>query len=126
MNDQERVLFMAGRCNTIDELAHLLEHFLCEIIDISAEGQIIYGRKRVEKLDSLIIEIHSDEHAPPHFHVTSPDVNATFRISDGVFLAGHIGQREMKIIRLWHQGAKDKLIATWNDTRPSDCPVGPI
>ena len=117
---------MADRCITINELAQLLEHFLCEIIDVSYDGQIIYGRKRVEEIGALKIEIHPDEHAPPHFHVTSPDVNATFRISDGVLLAGNIGGREKKIISLWHHSAKDKLIAIWNDTRPTDCPVGPI
>ena len=117
---------MADRCKTIDDLTQLLEHLLGTIIDIDDHGQITEGRKRVEQIGSLTIVIRPVEHAPPHFHVTGPDINASFRISDGTQITGHIGRREIKILNLWFPGARRKLISFWNDTRPSDCPVGPI
>jgi hypothetical protein len=32
--------------------------------------------------------------------------------------------RFFRQIQEWHKAHKQNLIATWNNTRPSDCPVG--
>lgn len=78
----------------------------------------------VDRYAGLVIEIYSDEHPPPHFHVACGAGKASFRISDGSPLHGDLG-REERTIRRWHARNKPKLVAKWNASRPSDCPVGP-
>jgi hypothetical protein len=70
------------------------------------------------------IEIRSNEHALPHFHVISPEIDASFRIDNCEILKGQIGTKDYKKIKYWHQSAKSVLIETWNSMRPTDCVVG--
>jgi hypothetical protein len=65
---------------------------------------------------------------PPHFHVLSRDKNidATFSIEECTFLKGSVDRKTHGLIVHWHQAARPKLIEFWNNTRPTECPVGPI
>ena len=80
----------------------------------------------VATLGQLRIEIRTREHAPPHFHVSSPRVNASLTIETCQPLHGSLSAHEVRIITEWHRVAKADLIRLWNESRPSDCPVGPI
>jgi len=86
----------------------------------------IFGRVLVERISGLRIEIFPREHAPPHFHVRGPDINASFRIDSGAYLEGRIGRRAKDMIEYWFMEARPRLIEVWNATRPSDCQVGPV
>lgn len=123
MNDQERIAHIASRKKTIDELAQLLSKILIGVLDITDDGRILYGRRRVATIGSLKIDIRSDEHAPPHFHVIGPDIDAAFSINDCSLLKGNIGDRDFRIVKFWFRASKDRLVQIWNETRPSDCPV---
>jgi len=80
---------------------------------------------QVEKFKDVKIEIFADEHPPPHFHVQTNKGKASFTISDCELVDGdHFLSRRQKEIRAWHAQHKDDLIKCWNETRPSDCPVG--
>jgi len=77
----------------------------------------------VAQFGGLMVEIFSDEHGPPHFRVRCGEESANFRISDCAPLAGELSRHGRKI-RRWHKGNKQKLIDTWNERRPTNCPVG--
>lgn len=86
----------------------------------------IFGRALVERIGALKIEIYPKEHAPPHFHVKGPDVDATFHLTTGRYIDGRIDGRSRDVIEYWFGRARLKLIGVWNKTRPDDCPVGPV
>ncbi|WP_420843105.1 DUF4160 domain-containing protein [Geothrix terrae] len=91
------------------------------------EGNQVYSiRQLVDSVNGLRIEIFSREHAPPHFHVSKGNTNATFSITDGHHLNGEIGSREKALVQWWFARSQAKLLRIWNETRPSGCQVGPI
>jgi hypothetical protein len=97
--------------------------FLLETI-INSDG--IERRKLVSKINSVKVEIYPTEHPPPHFHVKSPEIDATFSIVKCELIKGTIDSKTKKQIEIFHQKHKQLLIDTWNETRPTDCSVGPI
>lgn len=112
--------------NTIDEFEHHLYSFI-------QSGAYYYGddiveaRQFVDKIKNMKIEIYSNEHPPPHFHVTTGDKKASFDIDDCNLLVNTgFDSREIRNIRDWFLRSKDKLIEIWNATRPTDCVVGKI
>lgn len=88
------------------------------------EPVLLETKHLVERLNGLRIEIFSDEHPPPHFHVKSPGVDAIFEIENCRLLKGTVPPQALQKIKYWHKHAKAKLIETWNDTRPTNCSVG--
>ena len=113
--------------STLDEFAEWLEaifHNPCGIREENGELLLLEIKQIVDRLDGLKIEIHPNEHPPPHFHVTSPEVSASFRIDNCEILKGEISSNYAKKIRYWHQYAKPLLIESWNSTRPTNCVVG--
>ena len=75
----------------------------------------------------LKMEIRSDEHPPPHFHVLYGNEDASFSIIDCQRLPGVYGlERYERDIRYWWLRNKWKLAIVWNKSRPTGCPVGPI
>lgn len=80
----------------------------------------------VARVKGMKIEIFANEHPPPHFHVSYQNRSAAFRIDNCDPVDGHGLDRFMRNIRKWHAKNRDTLIRTWNETRPSDCPVGII
>lgn len=112
----------------IDEWALWLEAILhgpCHIFIRDEEPILLQGKQLVERLAGLKIEIYPDEHPPPHFHVRSPEVNASFAIEDCRLLKGDAPRDAIDKIRYWHKHSKKKLVDAWNNTRPTDCQVGP-
>ena len=82
-------------------------------------------KARVDTVGGMKIEIYPKEHAPPHFHVRSAIVDASFRIDDCSLLNGKIDKSDYDKIRYWHKSAKPMLIKQWNSLRPTKCTVGP-
>lgn len=81
----------------------------------------------VAQLGKMSIQIQSNEHPPPHFHVIFSGENASFAIADGKRLPGTKGLEKFeKNIRKWWKTHKCELILAWNRLRPTDCSVGPI
>ena len=112
----------------MDEWALWLEAMLhgpCSIFVRDGEAILLLGKQLVERLAGLRIEIYPDEHPPPHFHVRSPEVNASFAIEDCSLLKGRAPAGAIDKVRYWHKHSKHKLIEAWNATRPTDCQVGP-
>jgi len=114
--------------NGIDEYAEWLEAVLhngCSIGENSdGEEVLIDIRKALDRFDGLKIEIYPNEHPPPHFHVKSPNINASFKIKDCDKIDGTIDFKDYKKIKHWHKKSKELLIEAWNESRPTDCVVG--
>jgi hypothetical protein len=113
---------------TFEEFAYYLEALLtgpCAVWEEGGELTLRHIKARVDTVGGLKIEIYPDEHTPPHFHVRSATVDASFRIEDCSCLAGQISRSDFDKIRYWHQNAKPLLVEKWNLLRPTDCVVGP-
>jgi hypothetical protein len=81
----------------------------------------------VARVAGLSIKIWADEHPPPHFHVSYQGQDASFSIIDCTRLPDVKGlERYENKIRHWWKGNRTELIETWNSSRPTDCPVGPL
>lgn len=81
----------------------------------------------VARVSGLSVKIWADEHPPPHFHVSYQGQDASFSILDCRRLPGVKGlERYESTIRHWWGKNTRRLITVWNETRPTDCPVGPI
>jgi hypothetical protein len=75
----------------------------------------------------LKMEIRSDEHPPPHFHVLYGNEDASFSIIDCQRLPRVEGlKRYERDIFYWWGNNRRKLALVWNKSRPTDCTVGPV
>jgi hypothetical protein len=121
-----------GYWATFDKLNSLddFELHLSQFITAGAyfyEGHIVDVRQLVEKMGAIKIEIYPNEHTPPHFHIKSNGMNASFAIDDCRLLENSgFSTKVIKNIQGWFLHSKEKLIAVWNQTRPDDCVVGRI
>ncbi|WP_416192835.1 DUF4160 domain-containing protein [Nitrobacter sp. TKz-YC01] len=78
-------------------------------------------------MSGLTIRIWADEHPPPHFHVSYQGQDASFSIIDCSRLTGSNGlERYERTIREWWRDNTVELIESWNASRPTHCPVGPV
>lgn len=114
------------RAQGVDELADSLAQLLADDVAVWRDGRLYFIRQLVEAVNGLKIEIYPNEYPPPHFHVRGGDIDAVFDIRSGDLLSGEVGNRERKLIKVWHSHASSKLIKIWNETRPTGCSVGPI
>ena len=98
---------------------------------LETELNIILGfgyeqRKLVGRVNGIKIEIYPNEHVPPHFHITSPELSATFEVETCDLVKGNADSSTYKKIRDFHSRNRDLIIETWNNLRPTNCKVGPI
>ncbi len=117
-----------GELETVEEWTEYLDSMLhgqCVVWEKNGELILLEIKARVDKIYGMSIEIYPKEHAPPHFHVRSSRVNASFRIDDCSLLDGQIASDDYDKIRYWHKFSKPVLIERWNSLRPTKCVVGP-
>ena len=109
------------------DLLKILEFKLniCLNSKLLEDGTLVEERKRVGTIGKVKLEIRSNEHPPPHFHLVSPDFNTSFKIEDCSKLKGDdIRGSLLKSLKVFHRKNKENLIKVWNEMRPSDCSVG--
>jgi hypothetical protein len=115
------------KLKSFDDFTAWLEailHNSCNVSEEDGESFLIEIKQLVDRVKGLKIEVYSNEHPPPHFHVKSPNVNASFDIENCSLLEGDLDTRDKKKIQFWHKRAKPLLIDAWNSTRPTNCTVG--
>lgn len=113
--------------STLDEIAEILYRIInSDLAVFSENGRDFFTNTRAEfaRIKGLKISIYSDEHAPPHFHVTYGSLNGIFRLDDCTPITGNIPPSKQKIIRHFHLLSKQKMIEFWDSKRPTDCVVG--
>lgn len=115
-----------ARSESLKDAASVLEELLTGSFSVWADGSLYETKQLVARVRGLQIYVFANEHAPPHFHVKSPDIDAVFAIKDCAFLKGNIDDREQRLVLWWYERARPQLIAAWNASRPADCPVGPV
>ena len=123
---QEYIERTITEASSLDKLAESLAFLLNGNFSIWTDGTLLETRARVATIDGVTISINPRDHAPPHFHIKAGETNATLCISDGSLLKGFVLPRHDKLIHRWFQLSKPKLVTIWNETRPTDCPVGRI
>jgi Domain of unknown function (DUF4160) len=126
------------KLNSMDDAFEVLKNF---IADESTEAFldwednffwkpwdfIIMKKHLVDKIQGIKIEIRSDEHVPPHFHVIINEYEGSYAIKSCEKLEWNISKQHEKKIKLWFKyWWKEKLIEKWNWTRPSNCEVWKI
>ena len=126
MNPYEELAKRASRAETLDESAAVLSELLTGGYAVWTDGTLYNIKQLVARVRGLQIHVYAKEHAPPHFHVISADVDAVFTIHDCSYIRGNIDSREQHLVKWWHRHSLPQLVAAWNATRPTDCPVGPI
>ena len=74
----------------------------------------------VTRVLSYKIEIRPKEegHNHPHFHVTSPDYEGSYRIDNQQRIAGEVPRRHEKEIQQWAYSCKDLLDKEWTRAHP--------
>jgi hypothetical protein len=73
----------------------------------------------------ITAHVNSDEHPPPHVHIKYSGEEARFRIDNGERLPQDKDLTKYQgTIRKWIIGNQRLIIVAWNESRPSDCPVG--
>ena len=99
----------SSELGTFEEWAEYLESLLsgpCLIWEKDGELILCEIKARVDTINGLRIEIYPKEHAPPHFHIRSTSVNASFSIDDCSLLQGEVSRDDYNKIRYWHKRAK--------------------
>ena len=81
----------------------------------------------VAGVNGFKVEIFAKEHPPSHFRVAVGSSTANYTIEECFRINGD-GEvlRYENIVRDWWRENRHVLVNTWNERRPSDCPVGRI
>jgi len=108
--------------NIIEENELLLFYLNTSVVLDS--GEVVFKRKRVDTIEHYNVEVRISEHAPPHFHVISDKLNASFNLMDCSLLKGNASKNDIAKIQAWYKQKRNFIINQWNETRPSNCPVG--
>lgn len=88
---------------------------------------IIDKKHYVDRINNIKIEVRSNEHAPPHFHINFWDYEWSYEIENCNKLNWSVPKTYEKKIKMWFKyWWKDKLIEKWNNTRPENCKVWKI
>src|SRR5688500_9464079 len=80
------------------------------VMEIDWELMLLHLQSRVAYVRGLKIKIYPNEQPPPHFHVRSANVNASFAIEDCSVVDGDVSRRDYDFIKFWHQTSKKILI----------------
>ena len=120
-----KVISLIKNAKTLDESLDVLNKLLSNGFAVWEDGYLYEIKKLVDKVQGLKIEVYSNEHSPPHFHIKGRGVDAIFTIDECECLRGDISSRDVGLIEFWYRvGGREKVIAEWNATRPTGCPVG--
>jgi hypothetical protein len=126
MDEYEELEKRPREATSLQEATDVLSDLLGGGYAVWDDGSLYSIKQLVARVNGLQIHVYADEHAPPHFHVKSAEVDACFTIQDGEFMKGSIDGRGRKLVLCWFERSRHSLVAAWNATRPSDCPVGQL
>lgn len=69
-------------------------------------------------IDGIRIEIFTNDHPPPHFHVRFSRMRAKFDIASGVMIGGRLDNRSIRKVQRWTEFNRDGLMRVWISSRP--------
>ena len=126
MDRYEELDRRSTQAESLERSAAVLYDLLAGGYAVWTDGSLYSIKQLVDRVKGLKIHIYAKEHGTPHFHVESPDIDACFSIENCTLIRGDIDGREKRLVCWWFERSRPLLVATWNATRPADCPVGPI
>jgi hypothetical protein len=103
----------------LEQLTQSLQELLSSPCAVWPNGQLICIKVLIERINDLRVEIRPRDHPPPHFHIIGPNFNVSFEIESGDLLEGQIDPPHFQKIKWWHNRARAKLNAIWDNTRPT-------
>ena len=80
-------------------------------------GEVYEIKKLVDRINNLKIHIYPNDHNPPHFHVLTDNINASFNIKTGELIKGTIDPRDQKRINYFYKNNRDILLGIWKDLK---------
>jgi hypothetical protein len=72
---------------------------------------------RLSAFYGIVIAMYYRDHAPPHFHATYGEDEATVAIGASDLLSGWLPPRALKLVREWAAMHLDELEANWQRAR---------
>jgi hypothetical protein len=75
----------------------------------------------ISRFFGIVIRMLANDHAPPHFHASYGDYEATITILDGL-VTGHFPGRALRLVLEWHEMHRDELLENWNRLRDGQSP----
>jgi hypothetical protein len=82
MNPYDQIERSVTESENLDDMAKCLYGLLNGNFAVWTDGALYSIKQLVSMQGGLRIEIYSNEHPPPHFHVKGGDINASFAIED--------------------------------------------
>lgn len=82
----------------------------------SVNGWVVMGvvsMTKIVQIGTIKIYIFANEHNPPHFHITSPEVKATVRIHDLIVVKGDSGHPHVRRAIQWAQENHAIISMAW-------------
>jgi intein/homing endonuclease len=100
----------------MDNIEYWLSHFVNNTV-VWPDGTVIEIKTLVNKVRNLRIEMYSNDHNPPHFHVKTKcgTINAKFKLEDCSLLSGEVDTKDYRRIKAFHKDFQDELWKYWNE-----------
>ncbi len=67
----------------------------------------------ISEFFGIIIRMHWDDHARPHFHAIYAEQQASYQISPLKQIRGYISERANRLIVEWAKLHQEELLANW-------------
>tara|TARA_R110002051_G_C8439349_1_gene454810 strand:+ start:50 stop:403 length:354 start_codon:yes stop_codon:yes gene_type:complete len=103
-----------------NRIIEVLEKYINKTVYDEVFG-IYFIKELVSRIRNMKIEIYSNDHNPPHFHVKSSDnsINATFRLDNCEHIQGKIDSKDRKRIEAFYEDVeiKDLMKKMWNKSK---------
>ena len=71
----------------------------------------------IARIGNIKIQMFGDDHAPPHFHVRTPDRKAVIALADLEVLRGSLRRSEFDTVVAWARQNQDRLENEWRRLR---------
>jgi len=80
---------------------------------------------RVSQFFGIIVALHYNDHAPPHFHATYAEFEAQIAIESLAVLRGSLPRRALALVLEWASLHREELRRDWELARQGQ-PLEPI
>lgn len=118
MHPHQKLETLINHAVSLEEASEALSLLLTGGYAVWTDGQLYHVKHLVDRINGLKVEVFSNDHMPPHFHIRSTNYNVSLRIDDCTLLSGSIPDKELRLIQYWHQRNRALLLSKWKSSRP--------
>ena len=106
--------------DNINKLHNQLNRYINQTL-YNDEWGVYFIKELVGRIRNMKIEIYSNDHNPPHFHVKSNDgsIDATFKLENCEILNGNIDGKDKKRIEAFFNDSytQEQMKKMWNKSK---------